>query len=227
MPNPPIDPGSGLRKGAVLCKAMFQLPLLGLYLLAKPKRVIKADVERWCALRKLSGPFYWRLARLLGEKSFRSVFYHRIKCCSFPGKVLVKTVSIFFRPLSTLVLDVRDIGPGFVIQHGIGTLIGAQRIGRNCLIRHQVTIGYTNDTDCPTIGDNVIIGCGAKILGNIRVGNNVKVGANAVVIKDVPDNCTVVGVPGRIVRQNGVRIQSASTGCNADSQTVEANSSWF
>jgi|SRR5579884_847810 len=207
MPNSSIYPGSDLKKAAVLCKAILQLPLLGLYLLAQPKAVIKADIERWCALMKLSGPFYLRLAHLLGEKSFRSVFYHRIKCSSLSGEVLVKTISIFFQPLSTLVIDVRDIGPGLVIQHGIATLIGAQRIGRNCLIRQQVTIGYTNDTDCPTIGDNVSVGCGAKILGNITVGNNVKVGANAVVIKNVPDNCTVVGVPARIVRQNGVRIQ--------------------
>lgn len=212
-----------LRKVAVVCRAVLQMPLLGLYLLARPKAEIKADIERWSAVRKLSGPFFLRLASLLADRPFRSLFYHRVKCGSLPGNVLVRMVSIFFRPLSTLVMYTREIGPGLVIQHGICTIIGARRIGRNCWINQQVTIGYTNDTDSPTLGNNVSVGCGAKILGNVRVGDNVKVGANAVVIKDVPDNCTVVGVPARIVRQNGVRLQAASTDCNGEVLTVSSD----
>lgn len=206
MVNPPSH--SVLRKCAVLCQAVLQTPLVSLYLLARPKAEIQADVARWSAVIKLSGSFFFRLACLLADKPFRSLFYHRVKCGSLFGEVLVRMVSIFFRPLSTLVIYTRELGPGLIIQHGTCTIIGARRIGRNCWINQQVTIGYTNDTDCPTLGDNVNVGCGAKILGNVRVGDNVKVGANAVVVKDVPDNCTVVGVPARIVRQNGIRIQA-------------------
>ena len=69
-----------------------------------------------------------------------------------------------------------------------------------------MTIGYTNSTDCPTIGDDVTIGAGAKVLGKCVVGNRVRIGANCVVVKDVPDDCTVVGIPAYIVRRNGVKV---------------------
>jgi len=109
-------------------------------------------------------------------------------------------------PMPTLYIYTKDIGPGLFIQHGFATIISAEKIGRNCWINQQVTIGFSNDTDCPIIGDNVIIYAGAKVLGNVRVGDNSIVGANAVVIKDVPENCTVVGVPAYIVRRNGEKV---------------------
>lgn len=221
MPDFAKHSGLGLRKSAVIYQAVLQMPLVVLYLLAKPKAVIRDDMARWCVVRRLSGPFFFRLACLMADKPFRTLFYHRLKCSSLIEKVLAKISSMFFRPISTLVIDTREIGPGLVIQHGIGTFISAKRIGRNCLIRHQVTIGYTNDTDSPILGDNVTIGCGAKILGNVRVGNNVKVGANAVVVKDVPDDCTVVGVPACIVRRNGVPVDAErSLICHTDATAI-------
>ena len=75
------------------------------------------------------------------------------------------------------------------------------------MIFQHVSIGYISETEKPTIGDNVTVFAGAKILGNVKVGNNSIVGANAVVIKDVPENCTVVGVPAYIVRRNGVKVK--------------------
>lgn len=76
------------------------------------------------------------------------------------------------------------------------------KIGSNCTILQQVTIGQArlNDPHAPVIGDNVYIGAGAKILGSITIGNNVNIGANSVVVSDIPDNCTVVGAPARIVK---------------------------
>lgn len=74
------------------------------------------------------------------------------------------------------------------------------KIGRNCTIYHQVTIGQRKH-GYPTIGDNVYIGAGAKILGAITIGDNVKIGANAVVLDDVPSNCTVVGIPAKVVKK--------------------------
>ena len=71
--------------------------------------------------------------------------------------------------------------------------------------KHNVTVG-SNRNDIPTLGDNVFLGCGACVLGGIHIGNNVKIGANAVVLKDVPDNCVVVGNPSYIVKQNNIKV---------------------
>ena len=95
------------------------------------------------------------------------------------------------------------IGKGFFIDHGMGVVIGeTSEIGENVTIYHGVTLGGTSFTKGkrhPTIGNNVTIGAGAKILGPLTVGENSKVGANSVVIRDVPPNSTVVGIPGSVV----------------------------
>jgi serine O-acetyltransferase len=95
------------------------------------------------------------------------------------------------------------IGKGFFIDHGMGVVIGeTSEIGENVTIYHGVTLGgtsFTKEKRHPTIGNNVTIGAGAKILGPLTVGDNSKVGANSVVIRDVPSNSTVVGIPGSVV----------------------------
>ena len=97
------------------------------------------------------------------------------------------------------------IGDGLFIDHGAGVVIGeTAEIGNNVTLYHGVTLGGTGKDEGkrhPTIGDNVLIGTGCKVLGPITIGNNSKVGAGAIVLKDVPDNCTVVGNPGRIVKK--------------------------
>jgi serine O-acetyltransferase len=102
------------------------------------------------------------------------------------------------------------IGKGLFIDHGMGVVIGETAIiGDNVLLYQGVTLGGTgleHGKRHPTIGNNVVIGGGAKVLGNITVGDNSYIGANAVVIKDVPPNSTVVGVPGRITKQEGKKI---------------------
>lgn len=102
------------------------------------------------------------------------------------------------------------IGKGLFIDHGMGVVIGETSIiGDNVLLYQGVTLGGTGLVQGkrhPTIGNNVVIGGGAKVLGNITIGDNSYIGANAVVIKDVPPNSTVVGVPGRITKQDGKKI---------------------
>lgn len=103
-----------------------------------------------------------------------------------------------------------QIGKRFFIDHGMAVIIGETSIiGDDVLLYQGVTLGGTGlrkGKRHPTIGNNVVIGAGAKILGNITIGDNSYIGANAVVIKDVPPNSTVVGVPGRITKQDGKKI---------------------
>ena len=102
------------------------------------------------------------------------------------------------------------IGKGLFIDHGMGVVIGETAIiGDNVTLYQGVTLGGTGKERGkrhPTLGDNIVVGAGAKVLGNISVGGNSYIGANAVVIKDVPANSTVVGVPGRITKQDGQKI---------------------
>ncbi|MHC5611238.1 MAG: serine O-acetyltransferase [Nostoc sp.] len=102
------------------------------------------------------------------------------------------------------------IGQSVFIDHGMGVVIGETAIvGNYALIYQGVTLGGTGK-ECgkrhPTVGENVVFGAGAKVLGNIEIGNNVRIGAGSVVLRDVPSDCTVVGVPGRIIYRSGVRI---------------------
>ena len=99
------------------------------------------------------------------------------------------------------------IGKGVFIDHGMGVVIGETAIvGDRCLIYQNVTLGGTGKQTGkrhPTLGENVIVGTGAKILGNINIGNDVRIGAGSIVLRDVPNDCTVVGIPGRIVSRTG------------------------
>lgn len=103
-----------------------------------------------------------------------------------------------------------SIGRGLFIDHGMGVVVGETAVvGDNVLLYQGVTLGGTGiqkGKRHPTVGDNVVIGAGAKVLGDIKIGDNSYIGANAVVIRDVPPNSTVVGVPGRITRQDGKKI---------------------
>ena len=99
------------------------------------------------------------------------------------------------------------IGERFFIDHGMGVVIGeTAEIGNDVTLYQGVTLGGTGKESGkrhPTIGNDVVIGCGARVLGSITIGNDVRIGAGSVVVNDVPDDCTVVGVPARVVREGG------------------------
>lgn len=196
----------------------LQIPraILHVLLLAmSPAReTIRTDIGRWLAetgspeQSRLPG---WRgLVWLLWKcPAFRNLFYYRIaREERLASRALAEIAKIFYRPMNTLYILTPTIGPGLFIQHGFSTIISAKRIGRNCWINQQVTIGYADDTATPTIGDGVRITAGAKVFGDITIGDNAKIGANAVVFKDVPPNCTVVGVPAYIVRCEGKKVRT-------------------
>lgn len=102
------------------------------------------------------------------------------------------------------------IGKRLFIDHGCGVVIGETTIiGDDCLLYQGVTLGGNGKDKGkrhPTLGNNVMVGCGAKVLGPFKIGSNVKIAANAVVLNEIPDNCTAVGAPARIVRRDGVKV---------------------
>ena len=173
------------------------------------RKIIELDLERWAKERQSChkvcvkpgtawGGIFTFIQLMTYYPEYRNLFYHRLGW-------IAKIFHPLCRPMPTLFIYTEDIGPGLFIQHGVATIIAAKKIGKNCWINQQVTIGFSNDTDCPTIGDNVFIYAGAKVIGKVRVGDNSIVGANSVVIGNVPENCTVFGVPARIFgRMSGV-----------------------
>ncbi|GAB4349896.1 MAG: serine O-acetyltransferase [Cyanophyceae cyanobacterium] len=114
------------------------------------------------------------------------------------------------------------VGKGVCIDHGMGVVIGETAIvGDYCLIYQGVTLGGTGKESGkrhPTLGENVVVGAGAKVLGNLQIGSNVRIGAGSVVLRDVPPDCTVVGVPGRVVYRSGAKVEPLAHGRLPDSE---------
>lgn len=126
--------------------------------------------------------------------------------------VLAKLVSLLNFLLFGIELAVRcEIGPGLCFAHTQGIVIGARSIGSNALIYHQVTLGAKNmdmaydPMQRPLVGDNVVLGAGAKVLGGITIGDNSIIGANAVVTHDIPANVVAGGIPARVLKQRGAK----------------------
>lgn len=156
------------------------------------------DLSRWKEIHHLSCSDKYAMAQLLWKyKEFRNLVIYRNRHHPIRRRI----IGLFYPPMETLYIDAFEIGGGLYIQHGFATMIAAKSIGENCWINQQVTIGYNGQGDPPVIGDHVMITCGAKVLGPIHVGDHVTVGANAVVIRDVPARCVVGGVPAKILKQ--------------------------
>lgn len=134
---------------------------------------------------------------------------HRLYLNGF--KLSARALSQFGRLITGIEIHPgAKIGRGLFIDHGAGVVIGeTAEIGDNCLLYQGATLGGTGKGKGkrhPTLGNNVMVGCGAKVLGPFKVGNNAKIAANAVVLDAVPANATAVGVPARIIKRNGVRV---------------------
>lgn len=133
--------------------------------------------------------------------SFKAMFYYKISHFLYLNKKYFLARYISEKAKRKTGIEIHPgatIGKGLFIDHGVGVVIGETAIiGNNVTIYHGVTLGGVkniNKKRHPTIGNNVMIGCGAKILGDITIGNNVKIGANSIILHDVEDNCTKVGV---------------------------------
>ncbi|PJK16355.1 serine O-acetyltransferase [Chryseomicrobium excrementi] len=151
---------------------------------------------------------------VLTYSGLHAVWAHRIAHALFRNKLfflarVVSQVSRFFTGIE--IHPGAKIGRRFFIDHGMGVVIGETcEIGDDCILFQGVTLGGTGKEKGkrhPTLGNNVLVATGAKVLGSITLGDNSKVGAGSVVLKDVPSNATVVGIPGKVVVLDGVRVK--------------------
>ena len=167
--------------------------------------IVEYDVSRWVRcignddLIQLGK--YARFAFLVGALTeFRTLVNYRLRPAPVPLRVLLRAV---YRGERTLMLDAKSIGPGLFIQHGVASQITAERIGRDCWINQQVTVGYSK-AGRPNIGDNVTIAAGAVVIGPITVHDGATIGANATVVHDVPAGQTLVAPVARPLRETTV-----------------------
>jgi len=173
-------------------------------------KTIKSDIK---AILKRDPAANNVLEVILTYSGLHAILFHRFshKLYNIGLRTLPRIISQLARFFTGIEIHPgAEIGRGFFIDHGMGVVIGeTSEIGDNVTMYQGVTLGGTGKEKGkrhPTIGDNVIIGSGAKILGSIEIGDNVKVGASSVVLDNVPDNSTVVGVPGRIVVKDGEKM---------------------
>ncbi|HXW68370.1 MAG TPA: serine O-acetyltransferase, partial [Dissulfurispiraceae bacterium] len=152
---------------------------------------------------------------LLTYPGLHAIFVHRISHALWKLRVpvLPRFLSGAVRFLTGIEIHpAAKIGSGFFIDHGMGVVIGeTTEIGNDCLLYQGVTLGGTGKEKGkrhPTLGNNVVVGAGAKILGPMRIGDYVKIGANSVVLNPVPDYAIVVGVPGRIIKKKVLRMEA-------------------
>jgi len=157
-------------------------------------------LKNWLITPGVKYSFYLRACQYLRAQPLRALG------CYYLFRFLLLRVGIRYG------IDIPSsarIGSGLYIGHYGGIVVNKDVvIGRNCNISHGVTLGQVNRGEkigCPTIGDNVFIGPGAKILGKISIGNDVAIGANCVVVDNVPDGGVAVGVPGRVISRDGSR----------------------
>ncbi len=181
---------------------------------------IKKEADRQITTIQKKDPAVKSKAEAILYPCFWACLFHRVAHKFYQLKFyfiarLISQISRFFTGIE--IHPGAKIGKGLFIDHGMGVVIGETcEIGDNVLIYQGVTLGGTGkDTGKrhPTIGNNVMIGSGTKILGPFKVGDNTKIGAGSVVLKEVPANCTVVGVPARIVKRHKTNVEDCPSDC--------------
>lgn len=170
------------------------LPHLLVFILSKERTIIE-DINRWnqCTSIRSSHRWwtFWQLIVFFPE--FRTLFYYRL------GK-LGMVLNLFLRRHPVCYIAVKQMGGGCFIQHGFSTILYANKIGENLWVNQNVTIGHSGK-GIPEIGDNVHIGAGAIVIGPIKIGNNVRIGAGAIVVNDIPDNSVVISNKAHILKK--------------------------
>ena len=173
-------------------------------------KIIKSDIA---IIRERDPAAKGILEIFLCYPGFQAIFMHRLthKLWKLKFPLIPRILSQINRSLTGIEIHPgARIGKKVFIDHGMGVVIGeTAEIGNNCLLYQGVTLGGTGKNHGkrhPTLKENVVVGAGAKVLGSITVGANTRIGAGSVVVRSVKENSTVVGVPGRVVHQSGVKI---------------------
>lgn len=162
----------------------------------KQRRLLLSDIK---VLKTQLDLKIWNVTALIyflhNNRYYRSLFYFRI------GPILSLLIS-WYRPGDRYFIfsQTTKIDGGFWFAHPYSTIINADKIGKNFRCRHLTTVGK-GDGKRPVIGDNVTLGANVSIIGDITIGNNVLIGAGSVVVKSVPDNCIIAGVPAKVIKQ--------------------------
>ncbi|WP_425448437.1 serine O-acetyltransferase [Dethiothermospora halolimnae] len=181
---------------------------------------IKKDIE---AVKERDPAVKSKIEILLCYPGLHAVIIHRLSHWIYKKGLftLARIISNLARFLTGIEIHPgAKIGEGVFIDHGMGVVVGeTAEIGNNVTIYQGVTLGGTGKEvgkRHPTIGNNVVISSGAKVLGPFKVGDNSKIGAGSVVLKEIPENCTVVGIPGRIVVKDNIKIRKVHDGIDLD-----------
>lgn len=175
------------------------IPHILVYLLSKKRKDIDKDISENRYKCNITINKFGHFVYLMHNDSyFRTIFYHRMGLTSLLYYWWRPGCSTFFISKTCV------IGGGIIFIHPYSSIINAESVGENFTIRHLCTIGNKGgNTKRPIIGDNVTLGANVTIIGEISIGNNVVIGAGTVITKTIPSNCTVVGNPAKIIRQNG------------------------
>jgi serine O-acetyltransferase len=181
-------------------RSIAAFPLVWIYHLTDQQLIIDADVTRWADVLWVTDRRRMLGRLLYAFPEFRAVYYHRLLAGNPAGALAARLARPVWQGIPSLDMTGTAIGPGLFVSHGQGTILSAERIGANLQVHQEVTVGWDYRGDRrPIIGDDVFIGAGAKILGAVTVGDGARIGANAVVVCDVPPRATAVGVPARIM----------------------------
>lgn len=177
-------------------KFFLYYPIVYLLYITQNRTIFNEDLQAWAKWKNVKANLNGAVTLFINYREYRDVLYFRSRPYSFLFRRIFRGKECFY-------LTTEKIGGGLRLLHPFTTVINAESIGKNALIFQQVTIGY-KDGKKPIIYDNVTICCGAKVLGGVTIGNNSIIGANAVVVKDVPSNSVVGGVPAKIIKKLSV-----------------------
>ncbi len=165
------------------------------------REIVLEEIHHWkkCDLRSETGQFDIFCALMLERREYRTLLQYRL---GRESTLCAEIAKLLFPGMVNLSINTAELGRRFFLQHGFSTVITAKSIGSDCWVNQQVTIGYTFAPEPPVIGNGVTVCAGAKVLGQITIGDNAIIGANAVVVKNVAENAVMGGVPAKVIGEN-------------------------
>ena len=212
-PLPAVEPApmySKAKRFTLLIRMAWYAPMLSGRAVMRDHERLDRDIERWRSIvAPPFGPRRTLLVLLASYPEFRTLYCYRLRRSGIIGAAFGAVFGVVYPGERTLHLACGDIGGGLFIQHGFATIVAARKVGVDAWINQQVTIGFDRPGARPSLGDHVSVHAGAKVLGDLTVGDGARIGANAVVVHDVPAGHTAVGVPARLLPPKNTRSAEA------------------